>query len=172
MVSRRSDTGGSQRVMLSQPKISSTMFINKGTGTLYDNYQVGKTLGRGAFGEVFLCMHYDTKEQRAVKWVKKELLNQESHAQIINEINILKQLDHPNIVRVYEYFEDGQFLYIVMEYISGGALLKEISKRGHFNERDAAIVVSQLLQCITYCNLHNIVHRDLKPENLMMDGDK
>ena len=142
MVSRRLTTGASeQRVMLSQPKISGNLFIKKGVGTLYDNYQVGKTLGKGTFGEVFLCTHYDTKDLRAVKWVNKDLLNKDSHAQIINEINILRSLDHPNIVRIYEYFDDAQFLYIVMEYIQGGALLKEITKRGRFTERDASIII-------------------------------
>lgn len=128
------------------------MFIQKGVGTLYDNYQVGKALGKGAFGEVFLCKHYDTNEQRAVKWVKKELLNETSHAQIVNEMNILRSLDHPNIVRVFEYFDDAQYIYIVMEYIGGGALLKEISKHGHFKEEDAAVIIHQLLGVINYCN--------------------
>ena len=134
MVSRRITTGQSERAMLVQPKISSMMFIQKGIGTLYDNYQVGKTIGKGAFGEVFLCTHYETKEQRAVKWVKKEYLNEKETQAIVNEINVLKSLDHPNIVRIYEFFDDTQYLYIVMEYIKGGALLQEISKRGRFTE--------------------------------------
>lgn len=151
------------------PKISSMMFIQKGTGTLYDHYSVGKSLGRGAFGEVFLCTHYNSKEQRAVKWIKKEFLDSDAQARLINEINILKTLDHPNVVKIYEYFDDCQCYYIVMEYIKGGALLKEISKRGKFEERDAAVLVNQLLSCCSYLHQHKIVHRDLKPDNVMLE---
>lgn len=117
------------------------MFIQKGTGTLYDHYQIGKSLGRGSFGEVFLCTHYDSKEQRAVKWIMKERLSADSEQRLINEINICKKLDHPNVVKIYEYFDDFQYYYIVMEYIKGGALLREISKRGKFDERDASTLV-------------------------------
>jgi len=103
---------------------------------------VGKSIGKGAFGEVFLCTHYDTKEQRAVKWVKKEYLSDLETQRIVNEMNLLRSLDHPNIVRVYEYFDYAQYLYIVMEYIRGGALLKEIASQKRFTERDAATIVN------------------------------
>lgn len=74
---------------------------------MYDNYKVGKSLGFGTYGEVFLCTHYDTNEERAVKWVKRELLSSQARASLEAEINILKDLDYPNIVRVFEYFEDA-----------------------------------------------------------------
>lgn len=97
---------GSRHDVANNLRVSSMLFVNKGQGMLYDHYQVGKSLGRGAFGEVFLCKHYESKDQRAVKWIKKEYLDDKAKEAIIGEINILKTLDHPSIVKVYEYFED------------------------------------------------------------------
>jgi len=91
---------------------------------------------------------------------------------MLNEINTLRTLDHPNIVKIYEYFEDEKRFYIVTEHIQGGELFDEIIARGKFDEKDAALLLRQLLSCITYCHSHNIVHRDLKPENVLLEANK
>jgi len=90
---------------------------------------------------------------------------------MINEVNILKTLDHPNIVKIYEYFEDDTYFFIITELIKGGQLFDEIKKRGKFNERDAATVIKQLLSSVSYCHGHNICHRDIKPENVLLEDD-
>jgi calcium-dependent protein kinase len=91
---------------------------------------------------------------------------------MLNEINTLRSLDHPNIVKIYEYFEDEKRFYIVTEHIQGGELFDEIIAKGKFNERDAAVLLKQLLSCVCYCHEHNIVHRDLKPENVLLEASK
>lgn len=89
-----------------------------------------------------------------------------------NEINTLKSLDHPNIVKIYEYFEDDKRFYIVQDHIEGGELFDEIIERGKFSEKDAATVMKQMISCINHCHSHNIMHRDLKPENVLLEKSK
>lgn len=91
---------------------------------------------------------------------------------MINEIKVLSDLDHPNIINIYEYFEDANKIYIIIELIEGGQLFDEIIARGCFNERDAAICIQVLLSCISYCHANNIMHRDLKPENMLLEKNK
>ena len=88
------------------------------------------------------------------------------------EINILKKLDHPNILKMYEFFEDEKRYYIVTDICKGGELFDEIKELGHFQEKDAALLIRQVLSCICYCHLNNIVHRDLKPENILLESNK
>lgn len=91
---------------------------------------------------------------------------------LFNEINILKELDHPNIVRMYEFFEDEKRYYLVTEICKGGELFDEVIARGKFSEKDAAVLIKQVLSCINYCHSNNIVHRDLKPENILLESSK
>ena len=89
-----------------------------------------------------------------------------------NEIAVLKDLDHPNIVKMYEFLEDEKRIYIVTEICKGGELFDEILNRSKFDEADAAIVMKQLLYAINYCHKKKIVHRDLKPENMLLEQDR
>lgn len=141
-------------------------------GKLRDHYRIGKILGAGAFGEVRICVHKDSNTQRAVKVLRKSAMDEEEERMLFNEINILKQLDHPNIVKMYEFFQDEKRYYIITELCKGGELFDEIISRGHFNENDAALLMKQLLSCINYCHSKNIVHRDLKPENILLEANK
>jgi calcium-dependent protein kinase len=99
-------------------------------------------------------------------------MDESEKASMINEINILRGLDHPNIVKIFEYFEDEKRFYIVTEHIQGVELFDQIIARGKFSERDAAVLLKQLLSCVNYCHTHNIVHRDLKPENVLLEASK
>ena len=85
------------------------------------------------------------------------------------EIDILKNLVHPNIVRLYEVFEDKNSMFLVTELCDGQELFDEIISRQRFREIEAAIVTKQLLQAISYCHEKNVAHRDLKPENVLID---
>lgn len=89
-------------------------------------------------------------------------------ATLNNEIKILKQLDHPNIVKLYEVYSDSSNIYLITEYLEGGELFDLILKSKHFNENIAAKIMKQLLSAICYCHSKKIVHRDLKPENLLI----
>lgn len=112
------------------------------------------------------------KLHRAVKIIKKELLSRQERKQLLNEVTVLKHLDHPNIVKIYEYFEDPLRFYIVTDFVQGGELFDEIVRRGNLSETDAAIVIKQLLSCVNYCHQHGVMHRDLKPENILLESDK
>lgn len=91
---------------------------------------------------------------------------------MLSEINILRSLDHPNIVKIFEYFEDDKRFYIVTEHIQGGELFDEIINRGKFGEKDAAVLMKQLLSCVSLIHDKDIVHRDLKPENVLLEQSK
>ena len=86
------------------------------------------------------------------------------------EIDILKNLDHPNIVKLYEVFEDKNNIYLVTELCSGGELFDEIITRQQFSEKDAAKIMEQVISAVNYCHLQKVVHRDLKPENVLLDS--
>eukprot|EP00511_Aplanochytrium_stocchinoi_P007376 CAMPEP_0204831178 /NCGR_PEP_ID=MMETSP1346-20131115/10058_1 /ASSEMBLY_ACC=CAM_ASM_000771 /TAXON_ID=215587 /ORGANISM="Aplanochytrium stocchinoi, Strain GSBS06" /LENGTH=411 /DNA_ID=CAMNT_0051961999 /DNA_START=576 /DNA_END=1811 /DNA_ORIENTATION=+ len=90
----------------------------------------------------------------------------------LNETEILKNLDHPNIIRIYEYFENAGNFYVIMDLCNGGELFYEIATRQEFTERDASLLIRQLLSCVSYCHNQNLVHRDLKPENIMLEKSK
>eukprot|EP00345_Euplotes_harpa_P010807 CAMPEP_0168333498 /NCGR_PEP_ID=MMETSP0213-20121227/9643_1 /TAXON_ID=151035 /ORGANISM="Euplotes harpa, Strain FSP1.4" /LENGTH=392 /DNA_ID=CAMNT_0008337833 /DNA_START=1 /DNA_END=1175 /DNA_ORIENTATION=+ len=153
-------------------KLSASGFVSKKVGKIRDYYRIGKVLGSGAFGEVRLCLHKDTQSQRAVKVLRKNLLDDKEMDMLKNEISILKDMDHPNIVKMYEFLEDDKRIYIVTEICKGGELFDEILNRSKFDEKDAAIVMRQLLSAINYCHKKSIVHRDLKPENMLLEQDK
>ena len=88
---------------------------------------------------------------------------------IKNEISIMKVVDHPNIVKLYEFFEDDENFYIIQEFCSGGQLFEAILKKKTFSENEASEIMTQLLSAIAHCHQRKIVHRDVKPENLLID---
>ena len=157
-----------------QPNIgvSASNFVIENAGKLRDFYKIGKMLGSGAFGEVRMCVHRESGSQRAVKVLRKSQMDAEEEKMLFNEINILKQLDHPNIIKMYEFFQDEKRYYIITELCKGGELFDEIIARGKFSEKDAAVLMKQLLGCVNYCHKNKIVHRDLKPENILLESNK
>lgn len=89
-----------------------------------------------------------------------------------NEISNLRQMEHPNILKMYEYFETNTHVYMVTELATGGELFDEIIKRGKLTEADAQALLKQVLTCINYCHTRGVMHRDLKPENILLEADK
>ena len=122
-------------------QVNANSFVSKKGGKIRDHYRIGKLLGSGAFGEVWLCLHKETQSQRAVKVLRKNLLDPKEMEMLKNEIAILKDLDHPNIVKMFEFLEDDKRIYIVTEICKGGELFDEILNRSKFDENDAAIVM-------------------------------
>lgn len=129
-------------------------------------------LGTGAYGEVRKAKHYSSNEMRAIKIIYKQDLPEEEKNAIMKEILILKKTDHPHIVKIYEFFEDERFMYIVMELITGGELFDRIQQVHHFTEKKAAEILFDLLKGVNYLHKQSVVHRDLKPENILFTGDK
>jgi calcium-dependent protein kinase len=105
-----------------------------------------------------------------VKILDKSKMDDRDKLRLQYEIDILRNLDHPNIVKLYEVFEDKKSVYIVTELCTGGELFDEILTRKHFNEKDAANVMKQILSSVAYCHDKKVAHRDLKPENVLLDS--
>ena len=80
-------------------------------------------------------------------------------------------MDHPNILKLYEVYQDDARFYVVTELCEGGELFDEIIKRNHFSEKDAAEIMLQVLKAINYCHANDICHRDLKPENILIESE-
>lgn len=104
--------------------------------------------------------------------MKKTDMSADEIEMVKNEIKVLRSIDHPNILKIFEFFEDDSKVYIVTEICGGGEIFDEIIARGRFSERDAAIVIKHLLNVLIYCHENKIVHRDLKPENILLESDK
>lgn len=128
-------------------------------------------LGRGAFGVVRKCIHLITNQPRAIKMIFKGKCNKPQNKKIFNEINILKNLNHPNIVTIYEYFQDDVYIYIVMELVQGVELLEKIMEEHHMSEKISASIMEKILSTVNYLHSQKIVHRDIKPENILYDGE-
>lgn len=125
-----------------------------------------KLLGEGSFGSVWLVKHSITGKQYAMKIIQKSPYSDTK--QIINEIEILKQLDHPNILKVLEFHLDVDKFYIITDYCKEGELFNEISEKQIFTEKQTEFIIYQVLQAVRYCHKMKVLHRDLKPENIMI----
>lgn len=135
-----------------------------------NKYETIGLLGNGAFGKVRLFRDKNIKELKfAIKTIKKENLPKELFSFIVDEVQILAKMDHPNIVKYYESYEDENYINIVMEYLQGEDLFKLIStkKYDNFTEKDIAEIISCVLKALAYIHGQGIVHRDIKPENIL-----
>ena len=140
-------------------------FITSKTSAITDEYTLSIELGSGAYGKVFLAEHKPSHLPRAVKVIHKD--NVQDYKTFINELSILRTIDHPNVVTIIETFETPTICYIVLEYCAGGELFSKIIKLKTFTEEKAAKIMKSLLSAVLYCHNHNICHRDLKPENCL-----
>lgn len=151
--------------------ISAASFVQASRKKYFESYEIIKTLGAGAFSEVKLCNHLPTGQKRALKIIHKSGLS-EHHADtklLLKEIQVLKSLDHPSILRCYEILEDRRHFYIATEYCEGGELFQMILEKGKLTEADTAEIMFQLLSAVTYCHENRVIHRDLKPENILLE---
>lgn len=133
-----------------------------------NKYEKLKKLGEGAYGEVWKVRHKVLGKEFAMKIIEKSpycVTNE-----IINEINILKKLDHPNILKVLEFHLSDDKFYIITDFCPEGELYNEISNKKEFSESEAAFIIYQILSAIRYCHKMRVIHRDIKPENIMIMG--
>jgi calcium-dependent protein kinase len=155
-------------------KLDQGFLVQQSDGDPYDYYEESILLGEGSFGKVFKVFHKVSRVPRAMKIIikSKAAMNEDDEKALINEINILKSLDHPNILKVYEYFNTKRKFYIISELCTGGELFDKIQTDKYFNEKASAHVMKQLLSAVAFCHNNNIIHRDLKPENILIESEE
>ena len=140
-----------------------TFIKGKPYSELGKEYKQGIDIGEGGFGKVKTIIHKKTGQLRAMKLIKK------SKEFNLDEIENLMLLNHPNILKLFEYYYDEkENIYIITEYIRGEELFNKIQEVHRFSEEDSAVIIKSVLQAITYCHSRGIIHRDLKPENILI----
>jgi len=141
---------------------------------IHDKYAIGKVVGLGCFGEVRKIEDKDSGQMRCVKIMSKHLIPKSAQKRIDYEITLLISLDHPNIIKIFEYYETSTKIYIVQELCTGGELHDKIvaRKKSQFEEHEIAALIQQLIQGINYLHKNYIVHRDINPENIIFSNNK
>jgi len=144
--------------------------VTERTGPIESRYIFKEIIGKGGFGKVRRVQDRVTGQDLAIKIIPKKNVHSLSVKLIENEIEVLKRLDHPNIIKLYEFAQDSKSYYLITELCKGGELFDRISKMKNFNEMDASRIMRSVLSAVSYCHNINVVHRDLKPENLLFDS--
>ncbi|XP_034944669.1 serine/threonine-protein kinase MARK2 isoform X12 [Chelonus insularis] len=156
-----SSSGGSR--LSSRSRTSEEPHIGK--------YKLLKTIGKGNFAKVKLAKHIPTGKEVAIKIIDKTQLNPGSLQKLFREVRIMKMLDHPNIVKLFQVIETEKTLYLVMEYASGGEVFDYLVLHGRMKEKEARAKFRQIVSAVQYCHQKKIIHRDLKAENLLLDSE-
>lgn len=150
--------------------IEKNILLLENKGSLYKCYKILDKIGKGFFGKVMKVLHKQTGQVRALKVIKKEIINlQDDNKKFLKEIEVLSQIDHPNIIKLYEYFITEDHYCCVIELAKGFELMETIKHLNFYSEPQAALIMEQLFSCVAYLHSNGIVHRDLKPDNIMME---
>ncbi|XP_019432276.1 PREDICTED: serine/threonine-protein kinase Aurora-3-like, partial [Lupinus angustifolius] len=157
------------------PKMSSNnppLQDNSNKNWSLQDFEIGKPLGRGKFGRVYVARERKSKYVVALKIIFKEQIKKHKiDHQLVREMEIQTSLRHPNILRLYGWFHDDERVYLILEYAHNGELYKELRKRGHLSEKHAATYILSLTKALAYCHEKHVIHRDIKPENLLLDHE-
>ncbi|KAJ9171289.1 hypothetical protein P3X46_014678 [Hevea brasiliensis] len=136
------------------------------------DFEIGKPLGKGKFGRVYLAREVKSKYIVALKVIFKEQIEKyRIHHQLKREMEIQTSLRHPNILRLYGWFHDDERIFLILEYAHGGELYRELRKKGYLSEKQAATYIGSLTNALAYCHKKDVIHRDIKPENLLLDHE-
>jgi calcium-dependent protein kinase len=146
--------------------ISKGMFVTYKTNKIEEDYQILEEIGKSSLARVYKAQNRHTEQLRVIKVgpANKEEIKRNM------EVEILKRLAHPNIIEVYDFYQDSRNVFIVSEFCAGSELYEVILKRKSFDEKDAAKIMHQLLSAINYCHTNGVVHRDIRPENVIVDS--
>lgn len=135
------------------------------------NFDIGRPLGRGKFGNVYLAREKQTKFVIALKVLfKKQITEQRIEHQVRREIEIQSHLRHPNILRMYGFFHDDSRIYLILEYAPKGTLFTCLKQQPNncFSEKISSVYIESLVSALIYLHKHDVIHRDIKPENLLL----
>ena len=157
-------------------KIMQSILISIKSGSLIPTnssfYMIGKQLGKGAFGKVYLGLHRLTGLKVAIKAIDKSIIQDEkTRRKVFQEVYVMKKVNHPNVIKLLEVFESNRHLMIVLEYAGGGDLLQLVKSRGYLSETEGKHVFSQVIDAVKACHVKNIIHRDVKLDNLLITTD-
>uniref|UniRef100_A0A8B9U5Q2 non-specific serine/threonine protein kinase n=1 Tax=Anas zonorhyncha TaxID=75864 RepID=A0A8B9U5Q2_9AVES len=137
-----------------------------------DDFEIGRPLGKGKFGNVYLAREKQSKFILALKVLFKTQLEEAGvEHQLRREVEIQSHLRHPNILRLYGYFHDVTRVYLILEYAPRGEVYKELQKLTKFDEQRTATYITELADALSYCHSKNVIHRDIKPENLLLGSN-
>jgi len=143
------------------------------SGTPFNElYKVGTELGKGAFSVVKRAVHREQGTEYAIKTISRNNIGKEDDVAILGEVNILREFDHPNVVTLYDFFQEPDYYYLVIECLMGGELFDRVVANYCYSEKDARDTCKVLLEAVQYCHSRRIAHRDLKPENLLLKDEE
>ena len=140
--------------------------------TSIDYYKIGKPLGKGAFGKVYLGIHKLSGLKVAIKTIEKSFIQDErSRKKVFQEVYIMNKIHDKNVIRLLELFESPRHLMIVLEYAGGGDLLQLLRSRGKITEKEARPIFKQIIDAVTACHKEDIIHRDIKLDNILLNEE-
>ncbi|KQS39329.1 uncharacterized protein Dere_GG17493, isoform G [Drosophila erecta] len=144
--------------------------MNNHRKKLRQRFDIIKKLGQGTYGKVQLGINKETGQEVAIKTIKKCKIEAEADlVRIRREVQIMSSVYHPNIIHIYEVFENREKMVLVMEFAAGGELYDYLSERKVLTEEEARRIFRQVATAVYYCHKHKICHRDLKLENILLD---
>jgi len=133
------------------------------------DFEVGRALGKGKFGNVYLAREKKSKFIVALKVLsKKQLVKHNVQHQLRREIEIQSHLHHRNILQLFGYFYDDHRVYLILEYAPRGELYRKLKDAQHFDEQTSSVYISQIIDALTVCHSRDVIHRDIKPENILI----
>ena len=150
-------------------KFKTDILVNEYFCNPFDIYKELEELGEGAYGVVKkVCLKENPDTVRAMKIISKENVVEGQSQKLFDEIQILKKLEHPNIMKIYEYYDDSKNIYIVSELCDQGDLLGKMTKLGSMSELVVKFLMSQILNALSYLHDNRVFHGDIKLENVML----
>ena len=148
--------------------LTNDIIISKSNSVPTENYKKLNLIGEGSSSQIYRVRNEITDSIQAMKVISKTDCLMKDKKEILTEISILKKIDHPNILKLFEFYSNNENYSIIIELCSGGELYKEIVERGPFDEKYTSYVMYQIFSAVNYCHKMNIIHRDIKPENIMI----
>ena len=145
-------------------------FIKLNYKSILEEYNLNGIIGRGAFGQVWESTHRSSNSKRAIKQINLNSTSESEIEKLLQEVSILKQLDHPNIIKIFEVYKNKNKLFIVTEFCEGGELFDRILTMSRFSENTAAKYMLDIVSAVMHCHNCEIIHRDLKPENFLFES--